>query len=191
MTGRLKSKRIILGVTGSIACYKAVELASLLVKEEAKVDVILTHSAQNFIKPLSFSSLTHSKVFTDLWDEEPESGTTHIDLADQADLVLLAPATAHILAQMAHGLAGDLLTSLLLATRAHILVAPAMNGNMWLHEATKQNVSVLKDRGVSFIEPESGQLACGYEGVGRLANVDAIFQHVLNILTQNQTNEVI
>ena len=177
-----KEPRVVLGVTGSIAAYKAADIASGLSKAGVLVDVIMTAEARRFITPLTFAALTHRAVVTDLWDEERGGIPTHIELADEADLVLIAPATAHLLAQMAHGLASDALTSVLLATRAPTVVAPAMNGKMWSHPATQDNVRVLKKRGVSFIGPEAGLLACGYEGLGRLWPADQIVRRVLQSL---------
>jgi phosphopantothenoylcysteine decarboxylase/phosphopantothenate--cysteine ligase len=165
---RFQNKRVVLGVTGSIAAYKAAELASSLVREGALVDVVMTSEARHFVGPLTFAALTHRPVVTDLWEEAQPERPTHIELADRADLVLVAPATAHILAQMAHGLAPDALTAVLLATPAPVVVAPAMNGKMWLHPATQANVTLLKSRGIRFLGPAEGVLACGYEGTGRM-----------------------
>jgi phosphopantothenoylcysteine decarboxylase len=176
------NKRIVLGVTGSIAAYKAAEIASSLTKLGFDLDVVMTKEAQRFITALTFTALTHRAVVTDLWDEEQPDRPTHIGLADAAHLILIAPATAHILAKMAHGLADDALGALLLATRARVLVAPAMNGKMWEHPATQANVQVLVSRGVEFIGPESGLLACGYEGLGRLWPVADIVDRVVKML---------
>lgn len=174
--------RVVLGVTGSIAATKAAELASLLAKAGVAVDVVMTAEAQRFVGPLTFAALTHRPVTTDLWDEGNGGRPTHIELADAADLVVVAPATAHLLAQHAHGLASDALTSVLLATRAPVLMAPAMNGKMWTHPATEANVALLRKRGVEFIGPDKGLLACGYEGIGRLWQVEKIAQRVLQLL---------
>ncbi|MEM9444984.1 MAG: flavoprotein [Verrucomicrobiota bacterium] len=170
----MENTRILLGVTGSIASFKAVELASQLTQQGFEIDVIMTEGALNFVRPLSFGAITKRPVYTNLWDEDPGAGTTHIELADQADLVLLAPVTAHLLAQMAQGLAPDLLTSILLAAKSKVIACPAMNGKMWEHPATVANVEILKSRGVIIFEPEAGMLACGYEGSGRLPSVDDI-----------------
>jgi phosphopantothenoylcysteine synthetase/decarboxylase len=168
------SKRVVLGVTGSIAAYRAAELASTLTKESVEVDVILTDEALRFITPLTFAALTKREVFTRDNDGMRDGQPAHISLADRADLVVVAPATAHLIAQVAHGLAPDLLTSVLLATPAPVLVAPAMNGKMWHHAATQANANLLGKRGVIFIGPEAGMLACGYEGLGRLWPVPEI-----------------
>lgn len=165
---------IILGVTGSIAAYKAADLASLLVKHNHQVHVVMTREAVEFITPLTLQVLSKNPVTVDLFEEKESWRPGHIALADAADLLLVAPASAHLLAQFAHGLAPDALTAIYLATRAPVLIAPAMNGKMWQHAATEENVAVLKGRGVEFIGPEEGMLACGYEGVGRLWPIDKI-----------------
>src|SRR6266496_2820225 len=167
-------KNIVLGVTGSIAAHKAADLASRLAKQGADVNVVMTADALRFITPLAFKTLSRHPVVTDLYDEEEGWKPTHIRLADEADLLLIAPATANILARLAHGIADDALTCIALAlnTRAKVLFAPAMNGKMWLHPATQQNAATLKQRGAEFIGPEEGLLSCGYEGIGRLWPVE-------------------
>ena len=179
------SRNIVLGVTGSIAAYKAVDIASFLTKQGCDVHVVLTTDAQRFITPLPFKTLSRHPVVLDLYDEEEGWKPTHIELADQADLLLVAPATANILAKLAHGIADDALTCIALALRpeAKVLIAPAMNGKMWLHPATQQNVATLKSRGAEFIGPESGLLSCGYEGLGRLWPADQISQRALEFAT--------
>jgi phosphopantothenoylcysteine synthetase/decarboxylase len=179
-----QNKNIILGVTGSIAAYKAAELASLLSKQGIDVRVVMTHDAQKFITPLPFKTLSRNPVITDLYDEEEGWKPTHIRLADEADLLLIAPATANVLAKLAHGMADDALTCIALAlnSKAKILIAPAMNGKMWLHPATQQNVATLKSRGAEFIGPEEGLLSCGYEGLGRLWPVEKVAERALNLL---------
>ena len=178
------SRNIVLGVTGSIAAYKAVDIASFLTKQGCDVHVVLTTDAQRFITPLPFKTLSRHPVVLDLYDEEEGWKPTHIELADQADLLLVAPATANILAKLAHGIADDALTCIALALRpeAKVLIAPAMNGKMWLHPATQQNVATLKSRGAEFIGPESGLLSCGYEGLGRLWPVEKIAERALELL---------
>ena len=178
------SRNIVLGVTGSIAAYKAVELASLLTKREFNVQVVLTADALRFITPLPFKTLSRHPVVTDLYDEEEGWKPTHIKLADEADLLLIAPATANTLAKLAHGLANDALTCIALALnpKARTLLAPAMNGKMWLHPATQQNATTLKARGAEFIGPEEGLLSCGYEGLGRLWPVDKVAERAVEIL---------
>src|SRR5436305_2375120 len=151
-----QSRHIVLGVTGSIAAHKAADIASKLTKAEADVHVVLTHDAQKFITPLAFKTLSRNPVVTDLYDEEEGWKPTHIKLADEAELLLIAPATANIIAKLAHGIADDALTCIALALnpKAKLLLAPAMNGKMWLHAATRQNVETLKARGAEFIGPE-------------------------------------
>src|ERR1700682_4216497 len=168
------AKSIVLGVTGSIAAYKAAELASLLVKQGHDVFVVMTHDATEFITPLTLQTLSKNPVMTSFYDEKENWRPGHIQLADRASLLVIAPATAHFIAELAHGLAGHPLAAIALATRAQILVAPAMNGKMWANPATKENVETLKARGAEFIGPEEGMLACGYEGLGRLWKVDDI-----------------
>jgi phosphopantothenoylcysteine synthetase/decarboxylase len=171
-----KKKNIILGVTGSIAAHKAADLTSLLAKAGHSMHVVMTADAQRFITPLPFKTLSRHPVITDLYDEEEGWKPLHIQLADEADLLLVAPATANFIAKLAHGLANDSLSCIALALnpKAKVLIAPAMNGKMWLHPATKQNVATLKSRGVEFIGPEKGMLSCGYEGLGRLWPVEDI-----------------
>jgi phosphopantothenoylcysteine decarboxylase len=169
-----QAKSIVLGVTGSIAAYKSAELASLLVKQGHEVFVVMTSDATEFITPLTLQTLSKNPVTTSFYDEKENWRPGHIELADRADLLLIAPATAHIIAELAHGLASHPLAAIALATRAQILLAPAMNGKMWEHPATKENVEKLKTRGVEFIGPEEGMLACGYEGIGRLWKVNDI-----------------
>ena len=168
------AKSIVLGVTGSIAAYKSAELASLLIKQGHDVFVVMTHDAAKFITPLTLQTLSKNPVTTSFFDEKENWRPGHIELADRANLLLIAPATAHVIAELAHGLANHPLTAIALATRAPILLAPAMNGKMWEHPATKANVELLKSRGVDFIGPDEGMLACGYEGAGRLWKVDDI-----------------
>ena len=165
-----------LGVTGSIAAHKAVDLASLLTKDGFSVHVVMTADALRFITPLPFKTMSRHPVVTDLYDEEEGWKPAHIELADAADLLLIAPATANLIAKLAHGLTDDALTCIALALqpKAKILIAPAMNGKMWQHAATQQNVATLRARGVEFLGPDEGLLSCGYEGVGRLMPVEKI-----------------
>ncbi len=179
-----KTKTIILGVTGSIAAYKAVDLTSLLVKHGCAVRVVMTADAQRFITPLCFRTLSRQPVVTDLYDEDEGWKPTHITLADEADLLLIAPATANIIAKLAHGIADDALTCIALALnpKARLALAPAMNGKMWLHTATRRNVQTLKQRGAHVIGPDKGLLSCGYEGLGRLWPVEDIARRALALL---------
>jgi phosphopantothenoylcysteine synthetase/decarboxylase len=180
----LAGKKIILGVTGSIAAYKAADLTSRLVKLGAEVTSVMTAAAQKFITPLTLQTLARQPVVADLWDEGNGWRPGHIELAEKADLLLVAPATADIIAQFASGLAPDFLSSLYLMARCPVLIAPAMNGKMWTHPATAANVATLKARGVEVIGPEEGVLACGYEGIGRLWAVDGIVERVTGLLAR-------
>lgn len=170
----MNPKNILVGVTGSIAAFKAAELVSKLSKRGHNVMVMMTHGAQEFVTPLTFQTLSKNPVMTDVFGEKGSWEPGHIAWADRADLLLIAPATANIIAELACGLASNPITEVALATLAPVLIAPAMNGKMWMHPATQENVARLKSRGVQFIGPEEGMLACGYEGIGRLWNVDGI-----------------
>ncbi len=180
--------RIALGVTGGVAAYKAAELVRHLQQEGFDVQVVMTRAAQEFVTPLTFAALTGQKVITDLFGGragEPanvESAIEHIAVAQRIDLLLVAPATADILAKMARGVADDFLTTLYLATTAPVVVAPAMNVNMWEHTATQENVKILRERGVRVVEPDEGYLACGMTGAGRLASLEAIVAGVRKAL---------
>jgi len=180
----MSKNNIVLGVTGSIAAHRAADLASLLTKREADVHVVMTADALKFITALPFKTLSRNPVVTDLYDEEEGWKPTHIKLADEAGLLLIAPATANVIAKLAHGMADDALTCIALALnpQAKILIAPAMNGKMWQHPATQHNVATLKKRGVEFIGPEEGMLSCGYEGIGRLWPVDKIAGRAMELL---------
>jgi phosphopantothenoylcysteine synthetase/decarboxylase len=176
-------RTIVLGVTGSIAAYKAADIASQLVKAGHTVHCVMTSAATQFITPLTLETLSRQPVTTELFAPR-EWNPTHVAIADVADLLLVAPATADIIAKLALGLADDALSSTALALRpeAKVVIAPAMNGKMWLHPATQANVATLKARGVEFIGPDKGLLACGYEGIGRLWPADKIVEHVLKLL---------
>lgn len=173
---------IVVGVTGSIAAYKAAEIVSRLVKAGCEVHVTMTHGAREFITPLTLATLSRHPVMSDVFDEQPGWKPGHIELADRASLLLIAPATANVLAELACGTAAHPITEIALATLAPVLVAPAMNGKMWMHAATQANVATLRARGVEFIGPEEGMLACGYEGIGRLWNVEEIVARALEIV---------
>ncbi len=181
--------RVTVGVSGGIAAYKAAELVRALQRQAVEVHVAMTEAAQRFVQPLTFSALTGHKVVTSLWDEwdagetAPEqNGIDHIAEAQWADALVVAPATANILAKFAHGIADDFLSTLYLATTAPVLVAPAMNVNMWNHPATQANLEILRQRGVGIVEPGTGELACGMAGTGRMAEPEAIAEAVLNAL---------
>lgn len=170
----LKGKTIVLGVTGGIAAYKACELTRRLIESGADVHVILTKGAQQFVTPLTFQALSGHPVHTDLFSLTQEQEIGHIALADKADLIFVAPATADVLAKVAHGLCDDLLTTVVCATQAPVLFAPAMNVHMWENPITQENVSKLQKRGYLFVPPDSGFLACGYTGKGRLPESDVL-----------------
>ncbi len=179
--------RIALGVTGGVAAYKAAELVRLLQDRGLDVQVIMTRNACQFVRPLTFAALSGHRVITEMFGEEGreanvESAIEHIAVAESLDALLVAPATADVVAKIAHGLADDFLTTLVLATRAPLIVAPAMNVNMWESAATRHNIAVLRERGVRVVEPEAGPLACGMTGPGRLASLEAITAAVLAAL---------
>ncbi len=176
------NKHIILGITGSIAAYKAADIASQLTKHGCKVTAVMTADALEFITPLTLQVLTKNPVVTSLYDEKQSWRPGHIQLADSADLMLIAPATANVFAKLAAGFADDALTAISLATRAPILHAPAMNGKMWSHPATVRNVETLRSWGHCFVGPDEGMLACGYEGTGRLWPVEGIVLRALEVL---------
>ena len=179
----LRGKTILIGVTGSIAAYKAADLASRLMKQHAQVHVIMTKNAAKFISPITFETLTNRKCITDTFDRNYPADhpveVEHIALAKKADLVIVAPATANIIAKMAYGIADDMLTTTLLACTCPVLVSPAMNTRMYEHPATQANLAVLKDRGVKIIEPSSGHLACGDEGKGKLPEPAFLVEGIL------------
>ncbi|WP_019003648.1 bifunctional phosphopantothenoylcysteine decarboxylase/phosphopantothenate--cysteine ligase CoaBC [Cohnella laeviribosi] len=186
MNQPLSEKTIVLGVTGGIAAYKAAALCSRLVGLGASVRVIMTEGATRFITPLTLQTLSRHPVATDTFDERDPSKVQHIDWADAADLVVVAPATANIIGKMANGIADDMLSTTLLATTAPVLVAPAMNVHMLEHPAVVHNMETLARRGVRFVEPGTGQLACGYVGKGRLAEPDDIAEAVLRMLAADK-----
>jgi phosphopantothenoylcysteine decarboxylase / phosphopantothenate---cysteine ligase len=186
-----KAPRVTVGVCGGVAAYKAAELVRALQQQGADVHVVMTRAAQEFVQPLTFSSLSGHNVITSMWSGEEgkfssgldaQGQIEHISEAQAADALVIAPATAHVLAKMAHGLADDFLSTMCLATTAPVIVAPAMNVNMWNHPATRANVALLRERGVTIVEPDSGYLACGMTGSGRLANIETIAQAVMAVL---------
>jgi phosphopantothenoylcysteine decarboxylase/phosphopantothenate--cysteine ligase len=175
-------KTVLLGVSGGIAAYKAAALCSTLSQRGVEVHVIMTRSATEFIRPLTFQTLSRHPVAIDTFEERDASVVSHIDLADRADLVVVAPATANMIAKMANGIGDDMLTTTLLATQAPVLMAPAMNVHMYDHPAVCENLNKLRERGVYFVEPGEGQLACGYVGKGRLAEPDEIVKRIEELL---------
>ena len=172
------ARTIVLGVTGSIAAYKACELVRLFVKNGDDVRVVMTDHAKDFVTPLTFRTLSRNPVENAMFADPLEWKPGHISLADAADVLVVAPATANIIAKMANGIADDLLSGVALATKAPIVVAPAMNTGMWENAATQANIETLKKRGVRFVEVGDGELACGTSGPGRMAEPGAIFEAV-------------
>ncbi len=179
----LTGKRILLGVTGSIACYKAVDLASKLTQAGAEVDVILTEGAQQFVTPLTFRSVTGRPSFSDMWSLGEH--VQHVGLGETADLFVIAPATAHTLAKLAHGLADNLLTVTALAARCPLLVAPAMDGGMYEHPATQANIAALRERGVQFAGPAEGRMASGLTGLGRMVEPVDLLGFIRQVLAKS------
>lgn len=176
MKGPLSKKNIVLGVTGSIACYKGLDLASKLIQSGAFVEVIMTKSSMRFISPLSFKSITHSDVVTDLFDPKSKQSINHVALAENADAIIVAPATANSIAKIAYGLSDDALGTTILATKAPVIVAPAMDGNMFNNPATQENIAKLISRGIFVAGPAEGRLASGLAGYGRLVEVSDLIE---------------
>ena len=173
----LKGKNILLGVTGGISAYKSCELSRLLMKDGADVNVVMTSNAEKFVSALTFQYLTGNKVSNDMYDVS-DAKISHIDLADKADLIIICPATANFISKFANGIADNLLLNILLATKVQIIVCPAMNVNMYENKIIQENIMRLKKNGVIFIEPETGELACGWEGKGRLAEIENILKFI-------------
>jgi phosphopantothenoylcysteine decarboxylase/phosphopantothenate--cysteine ligase len=184
MNRDLQGYEVILGVAGGIAAYKAASLCSSLVQRGCGVTVVMTRAAREFITPLTFRALTDRRVHTDMFDLPAGDGQPHIHLSEQADLIVLAPATAHLIAELAHGLAGELLPCLCLSADCPILIAPTMNERMWAHPAVQANVKTLADRGVEIVGPESGWLACRTVGAGRMSDPEAIAARATELLTR-------
>jgi len=185
MIKNLNGKNILLGVTGGISAYKSCELSRLLIKDGADVNVVMTSNAEKFVSALTFQYLTGNKVSNDMYDvSDPK--ISHIDLADKADLIIICPATANFISKFANGIADNLLLNILLATKVQIIVCPAMNVNMYENKIIQENITRLKKNGVIFIERETGQLACGWEGKGRLAEIENILKFIKKKL-QNKT----
>lgn len=176
-------KSILLIVGGGIAAYKACELVRLCRKADIGVTCVVTDGGQHFVTPMTLAALSENKVYTTLWDLKDEAEMGHIQLSRNADLIVVAPATADLMAKMAAGIADDLATTLLLATDKHVLAAPAMNWRMWTHAATKRNVATLRGDGVTVLDPDEGAMACGEYGPGRLPEPDAILQAIRDKLS--------
>jgi len=182
----LHGKKILIGIGGGIAVYRVAELARLLIKAGAEVRCVMTRSASEFVTPLTFEALTGNKVHSELFDLTSEREMGHIQLARWADAIVIAPATANILARLAYGIADDLLTTMMQVNEAPVLLAPAMNSSMWESDATCRNVETLKGRGISFVGPEAGTLACGEQGTGRLSEPEAIVAALQPLLWEDQ-----
>ncbi len=180
MTGR----HVVLAVTGGIAAYKAADLASRLVREGAEVRVVMSEAAQRFVTPLTFRSLTGNPVVTDLWTEVEAHGIIHVTLADWAQVLAIAPATADIIGKMAAGIADDVVSTLALSVDVPIVIAPSMNTRMWNQRVVQENVARLKERGVRVVEPGVGRLACGATGIGRLADVGDILEAIRSVFAE-------
>ena len=174
----MSGRKILIGVTGSIAAYKAAELTRLFVKNGDEVTIVMTPAATEFVRPLTFQTLSRNPVYVEQFAPPQAWKPEHVALSDWADAVVVAPATANTIAKMRFGIADNLLTSILLATRAPLFVAPAMNNGMWESAATQENVAALRKRGVTVVEPDDGELACGVSGKGRVTSPDTIFAAV-------------
>ena len=179
-----EGKTVVLGVTGSIAAYKAVDIASKLTQRGLGVDVVMTKSAMEFVTPLSFRSVTHRPVVTDMWELSSEFSVEHVALAERADVVLIAPATANTIARMAVGIADEMLTSTVLATRVPVIVAPAMDAGMYANAVTQESLARLQSRGFTIVGPAHGRLASGLIGVGRLAETEEVLASVYEVLAR-------
>ncbi len=177
-----KQKHIVIGVTASIAAYKSADIIRDLSEKGFRVSVVMTKEAEHFITPLTLSSLSDGRVFSSMFDHSAQDHMPHIKLAQDSDLILIAPATANVIGKMACGLADDLLTCIILATKAPVLIAPAMNTNMYQNKIVQENISKLKDLGFKFVNPVKGALACGTYGEGHIADVGDIVKAVLQLL---------
>ena len=182
----LKDKTVVIGVSGGIAVYKCLDVISRLRKLGVNVNVIMTKSATEFVAPLSFQSLSQNYVVCDMFEDPKTWDVEHISLAKKADVFLIAPATANVIGKIANGIADDMLTTTVMATKGKVLIAPAMNTNMYENPIVQRNISILKELGYNFVEPESGRLACGDTGKGKLATPETIVNEVVSLLTQKQ-----
>jgi phosphopantothenoylcysteine decarboxylase/phosphopantothenate--cysteine ligase len=189
MSRILAGKRIVVGVTGSIAAFKVAGWVSRLAKEEARVSVIMTKSAQQFVAPLTFSALSGEKTYGSMFDGDLSSAMTHIELAQEASLFIIAPATAQSMARLAHGMADDLLSAAVLATRAPVIICPAMNSKMFLHKATQDNIVRLRELGYIVVDPDSGMMACKDDGPGRLGEYESVQELILRSLSVDDFKE--
>lgn len=175
-------KNVVIGITGGIACYKVCDIISRLVKEDINVDVIMTKNATQFITPLTVETLSKNKVIVGMFDESDYTEVTHIKLAKKADLLVVVPATANIIGKVANGIADDMLSTTIVATKSKVVFAPAMNNQMYENKIIQDNIKKLKKYGYEFIEPVLGNLACGDKGVGKLASKETIIEKIMNEL---------
>ncbi|MCX4364665.1 MAG: bifunctional phosphopantothenoylcysteine decarboxylase/phosphopantothenate--cysteine ligase CoaBC [Bacilli bacterium] len=180
----MKDKNILIGVTGGIACYKICDVINHLKREGANVDIIMTENATKFITPLTLETLSKSRVVVDMFHEKDHVDVEHISLARKADLVLIAPATANIIGKLANGIADDMLSTTVMATKSQVLIAPAMNNGMYENGIVQDNIKKLKKYGYHFIDPVCGNLACGYKAVGKLADKDKIIASLNELLKE-------
>ena len=178
----MKGAHLLLGVTGSIAAFKAADLTAGLTRDGAEVTVIMTESAQRFVAPLTFETLARRPVITSMWERTAEIGPIHVDLADWADILVVAPATANFIGKLAHGIADDMLSCMAITMTRPPLIAPAMNDNMYRHPAVQENIATLRRRGCAFVGPVKGRLASGKIGLGRLSDVDDILSAIRQAL---------
>jgi len=181
-----QAKRVVLGVTGSIAAFKAAEIAGALVRAGACVHVVMTREAEEFVTPLTMQTLSRNKVYRGMFDMPESWDVEHVSLADEADLVLVAPATANVIGKLASGICDDFLSCIVTATKAPVLLAPAMNDGMYRHPITQENIAKLKKIGYTFIGPREGRLACGRDGVGRMCEPQEIVAEVLRLLNKKR-----
>ena len=182
----LKDKTVVIGVSGGIAVYKTLDVISRLRKLGVNVNVIMTKSATEFVTPLSFQSLSQNYVVCDMFEDPKTWDVEHVSLAKRADVFLIAPATANVIGKIANGIADDMLTTTVMATKAKVLIAPAMNTNMYENPILQRNINTLKELGYNFVEPESGRLACGDTGKGKLASPEIIVDEVVKLLSKEQ-----
>lgn len=185
-----QGKNIVIGMTGGIACYKVCEIISYYVREGANIDVIMTKHAMEFITPLTIETLSKNKVVVDMFMPKDHLDVEHISLARKADLFLVIPATANIIGKVANGIADDMLSTTIMATSAPVIFAPAMNNGMYENKIVQENIAKLKKYGYAFIDPQEGNLACGYKAIGKLADKKTITQFVEGILKRGKENEI-
>ncbi len=186
----LKNRNIVIGITGGIACYKACEIISHLVRNGANVNVVMTKNATEFITPLTIETLSKNKVVIDMFEKKEHIEVEHISLARKADLILVVPATANIIGKVANGIADDMLSTTIMATTSKVIFAPAMNNAMYNNEIVQDNIKKLKKYGYEFINPIEGNLACGYKAIGKLAKKETIIEFVNQILEKGEKNEI-